>query len=93
MKSLKLNLSNQNLIVNNKVFPSIIMNKCMNVMCCCTCCMIVMVCCCCCVINTKDMVCKIVSENLKWIKYKTTALFMKYFMRNFMGSTVVFSIA
>lgn len=91
MKLLKMNLSNENLIVNNnKMFPSMIMNKFMNTIFC-VCCMFVMACCCC-VISIVDMMCKMVNEKLKYVKYKTTVLFMKYFMRNFMDITVVFSV-
>lgn len=87
MKSLKLNLSSENLIVN-KMFPSMAMCKCMKDMFC-KCCMFVMACCCC-IMNKMDMACKMINENLRWINYRATVLFMKYFVGNFMESTVVF---
>ncbi|WP_010233615.1 hypothetical protein [Clostridium arbusti] len=84
MKLLKVNLLNKNLIIN-ELFPSIAMDKCINTMCL-VCCKIMscLCCCCCCMVNKMSMLCsclcKMMNKNNEYVKYRTTGLFMKYFV-------------
>lgn len=89
MKSLKVNLLNKDLIIND-MSPSATMDKSMNITYF-SCCMIMYHLCCCtmngmCILYT--CLCKIINKNYEYIKYRTTVIFMKYFI----NTTVVFCV-
>lgn len=92
MKSLKVNLLNKN-IINDEVSPCIIVGKSMKTMDFLYCILMSCLCCCCCyMVNTMDILCsclcKMVNKNCKYVKYRTTGLFMKYFI----NTSVVFCV-
>jgi hypothetical protein len=83
MKLLKVNLLNKNLIIN-EIFSYIATGKCMNAVCFVCCKLMSCLCCCCCMVNKMGMacscLCKMMNKNYKYVKYRTTELFMKYFI-------------
>lgn len=92
MKSLKINLLDKN-IINDEISPSITIGKSMKTMdfvCCIL--MSCLCCCCCCMVNTIDILCnclcKMMNKNYKYVKYRTTGLFMKCFI----NTSVVFCV-